>query len=1017
MGNRSILHAAGRLSVSLLIPLLLLGVTDVHAQTATITGRVTSAESGQPLPEAQVSVVGTSLGGLTNAEGRYTITGVPLGTVEVRAQYIGYETASQAVTLTADEPNVVNFQLGVGAISLEGVVITATGPQRKREVGTAVATINATEMVSKSAPTDVAALIQGNATGVTVSSSSGTVGNATNMRIRGNTSINLDNTPLVYVDGARISTDARDRSTGGAASDRMLDINPDDIQSIEIVKGPAAATLYGTQAAAGVIRITTKRGAAGRGRITVKTEYGVSWDPHDYPKRGWNPFMDLGPQYADTTYFIDSLKGSIDHPDSDLYYNPFRNGRHQKVTASVSGGSEQFGYFLSADYTDQDGVFVTNGQRAYNVRGNFNFKPTERLDVQFSNGFTSSNTAFNYNDGESWGFVGAPLLASPMWAPIMRTDPNGGGDRIMTCPRAFEEARLTGQPLAELTEMCDFDNTFSGRNNFARLKTMANELAVERYVGSGTLTWTPTEYLVSRATVGYDSYGERGFDMIPNHPLKIRDADPQRALSHVTGRILTVEGTTALRIGLTDNLASETTVGAQFYSSETRITSATGFNFPPGAETVGNSATTSGGEDYLAVRTLGLFLQQQLSWKDRLFITPGFRYDDNSAFGENLGAVIYPKISASWVISEEPWFPQFTDDLRLRGAWGKAGKQPGPYDAVTRLAATSVTLPDGSSASGFEPRRQGNDNLEPETGVELELGFDASFLRSRLGLDFTYFDKTTRNALVLRPVPPSVGFPEGVWSNVGEVVNKGIEAAVNGTVLETDKVSWNLRVAYTRLKSEITKLDAPIAIGGRGLQEHRQGYPFGAYFMRPVVFDASGNVVVEDEPVFVGQPTPKYDGSLSSTLSLFGNRLNLYGQLSFVGGHKTVNYTEVYLCRTAFHTCEAKYDRDANGQQTDMARLKSDPAANQQAYHFTYDADFARLRTLSLQYILPPSWTRRLGAETGSVSVVGNNLFLWTKYPGTDPEINSQGRQNASQREFFSAGQTQGVTFSLSLSF
>src|SRR5690606_2369327 len=156
----------------------------------------------------------------------------------------------------------------------------------------------ATEMVSKSAPTDVAALIQGNATGVTVSSSSGTVGNATNMRIRGNTSINLDNTPLVYVDGARISTDARDRSTGGAASDRMLDINPDDIQSIEIVKGPAAATLYGTQAAAGVIRITTKRGAAGRGRITVKTEYGVSWDPHDYPKRGWNPFMDLGPQYA-----------------------------------------------------------------------------------------------------------------------------------------------------------------------------------------------------------------------------------------------------------------------------------------------------------------------------------------------------------------------------------------------------------------------------------------------------------------------------------------------------------------------------------------------------------------------------------------------------------------------------------------------------------------------------------------------------------------------------------------------
>ena len=995
----------------------LLATSAVVAQNAgTIVGEVTDASTAAPLQGVEVGVVGSSLTSITNADGRYRIAGVPAGDVVVRARMLGYRSLTQPARLAAGGTATVNFELGVSVIALEGMVITATGAQRKREVSTAVSTVNTAELNEKISPINVTDLIQGQATGVTISSASGAVGNAANIRIRGNSSINLDNTPLVYVDGARISTDARDRSVGGADTDRMLDINPEDIESIEIVKGPAAATLYGTEAAAGVIRITTKKGKAGQAQITVRTEFGTNWDPNDYPMRAWNPYVDVGPEYADTTYYIDSLKGEAGFSGADSYYDPFRTGLSNKVSVAMRGGTDDYTYYTSFDRSDREGVFATNGQTAYNMRANFSFQPTENLEVQLSNGFTSSATDYNYNDGESWGYVGAPLLASPQWAPVSVRNPAGGGQAV-TCPRAYEEARVTGQSLSELTtSMCDFDRTFVGRNNYDRLKTMANQLEVERFVGSGTITYRPTGQWTNRFTAGYDSYGERGYDMIPNSPLKVRDSDPDRQVSHVQGRVLTLDATSSLRYEIGTDWAAETTVGGQFYRSQQDETDAHGINFPPGAETVGNSAATDGDEFFSEVRTLGFFLQQQFSFRDRLFITPAVRYDDNSAFGANLGSIIYPKIGASWVVSEEQWFPGFADQLRLRAAWGTAGKQPGPFDAVTLLAATSVTLPDGSSASGFEPRRLGNLNLKPETGVELELGFDANFLAGRLGLEFTYFDQVTRDALVLRPVPPSLGFVDGVWDNVGEVTNRGFEAALDGQLLQTEALDWSARLGYTYVSSEITELAAPIAIGGRGLQEHREGYAFGAYFMRPVTLDAAGNVVVADEREFVGQPTPKYDGSLSSTLTLFDN-LQLYAVAGFQGGNKTVNYTEVYQCRTAFHTCAAKYERDENGNPTEMARLKSDPAANFQPYHFTYDASFVRLRSLSARYRLPTAWAGVLRAQSASVNVTGTNLLLWTDYPGVDPEINSQGRENASQREFFSAGQTAGVTFGLNLSF
>lgn len=990
-----------------------------QAQTGTISGHVTDVGTKQPVIGVQIFLPSRNQGAVTDAEGRYTMVNVPAGPYEVRARRVGYQPATAQATVASGAVATVDFALTASVASLSQVVITAAGESRQREVGAAVSTINASDLQEKTGAKNISQLLQGNATGVTVTQSTGTVGAATNIRVRGNTSINLSNMPLVYVDGARINTNARDMGIGGGASDRFLDISPDDIENIEIVKGPAAATLYGTEAAAGVVRITTKRGSASRSQTTVTLDRGERWDANTYPDRAWNAHIDLGAQYKDTTYYINNLKGGTAMPDEGLYFNPFRTGDAYKVAIGTRGGTGTFGYYLGYDMNSQEGVFVTNEQKMHNLRSNLNFEPFKNTKLNLSTGFTTGNTAFNYGDGESWGFVGAAILGPPMWSPIMAADPTTGGAPMVTCPRALEEARLNGTALAaQTTATCVYDRTFQGSNNYARLATMDVQQRLERFTGSATMIHTLGSLLSTRLTAGYDSYTERGFNMIPNVPLKVTDSDPNRTVRDALSRSLTLEGSSTLTYDLPFSVQTQTTVGAQWYQTEQALTTGTSIGFPPGTATLGNGSQRDAGEGFTDVRTVGYYVQEQLGWRDRLFVTPAVRFDRNSAFGPNLGAIAYPKVSASWVVNEESWYPSFgVSELRLRGALGTSGKQPGPFDALTILTTRSVSLPDGSSQVGFSPSSLGNSDLKPERGQELELGFDAKMLHDRVRLEFTSFNKKTKDALVLRPLPPSTGFATGRWDNVGEVINKGVEVGLDADLLQNSAVTWNARLTYSGVSSKITKLDVPIAVGGRGLQEHRQGNEYGAYFMKPVSLDASGNVVVAPDAVNVGHPTPDYEGSLSNTLTFLDNKLSFFTQLGYSGGNKMIDYTEVYQCRTAFGTCPAKYERDAAGNQTPLAKLKSDPAANFQPYMFLYDDSFVRLRTISLSYIMPQRLASSIGASSANVSLIGTNFGLWTDYPGTDPEVNSQGRQNASARDFLSLGQPRSLTFSLRLAY
>ncbi len=966
------------------------------AQTSTVTGQVREASGGQPLPGAQVFIPGTNVGILTDAQGRYRLEGVPTGEVEVQVQMIGYRSDSRAVTVDAGQTVTLNFDLSVAAVSLEEVVVTATGEQRTRELGNAISTLDAGETLSKAPAVSLTDLLQGRITGVSIRPNSGSVGTASSIKIRGSSSLGLDNTPLIYVDGARIDNSNNiNAGVGGQTFTRLNDINPEDIASVEVVKGPAAATLYGTEASGGVIRITTKKGRSGQTQYTFRAEQGFSWDATKWWSVAWNPARGLGLDlltssdanpdgYAavkDTTYTLSLLEGA------GPFASPFRTGRRQTYGATVRGGGQQTTYFLSGDYTDATGDLPSNDSRQYQVRANFDADPSEKVHVSVSNGFVSSHARLPENDNNLFGIIGN-ALGNPWNGPLTRPDPTSGGAPVQSCFIAFEASRSSGLPLEQTT--ADFCGSpyFISTND--KIFTRVNDQELERYTGSGTLNYRPVGWLTNRFTVGYDEHSSQLRNLVPVDPELPFFNDSRGFISRLdaTTRDLTLEATSSVTANVTSALQSVTTVGAQWFRATTETTQAIGREFPAGSPSVGNSVTNEGDDAFFESRTLGLYAQEQLSWRDRLFVTPAVRFDDNSAFGSELGIKTYPRISVSWIASDAQWFPELFQTFKLRAAWGESGKQPGTTDALALLTPVAVAFR-GANVLGVTSNRPGNDQLKPETGKELEVGFDASILNGRVGLQLTYYDQRTEDAIVQRPDAPSLGFPGNRFVNVAEITNRGIEAELDLTAVSRPDLTWLWSATISTNRNRVTKLPEPIIFG---TQRHQQGYAFGSYFARPVTLAADGTPQVADDVAYLGQPTPTWEGSVSSTLGFF-SRFELYALVDYAGGHKLLNGLEAFSCGLfgggdQFGACPEIFGTDASGNPTNEALIKDAASAAGTEAPFVYDATFAKLRTLSLNVHLPERWLSLWGAHDATLTLSGQNLATWTKYPGTDPEVN-----------------------------
>src|SRR5712691_7892881 len=760
------------------------------AQQGAVVGRVTDQTTGQPLVNARITVPGTSLLAATNADGRYRLANVPPGQVTVRATLLGYAAGHQTVTLGPGETAEADFPLQLAAFSLDEVVVTATGDQTKKEVGNSVARIDAAKQVEQSATPTFTDLLNAHAAGVQVLPGNQT-GSPSRVRIRGTNSLSLNNEPVYVVDGVRIVSANRSSSVCGvgcAPPSRVNDLNSDEIESIEVVKGPSATALYGTDAANGVVVITTKRGKPGPARWTVYTEQGAITDNNDYPiaYRGWR----TGTTPATTSIatngvqcFLTQRAAGTCRQDSVTTYNLFTDpaaspngtGNREQYGVQVSGGSDQVRYFLSGGWENEvgmlglppfaqqrlqvsrsltstsaipDDLMHPNALRRTSVRANIQANLTPRIDVSASTGFISSALRVPPTDNNTTG-----LLSNGLGGPGNKN--NGRwGFRAFTPDEMFSEAIQQG---------------------------------INRFIGSATANWRPTSWLVGKATGGVDFADRVDTDLCQRTQCVnfgtvksgFKEDDRTNFFTYTADASLTAV------YRLSSSFASRTAAGVQYFKNVFDRNGAFGRGLPPGATTVTPDSVQFADESTDISKTLGFFVEQYFGYKDRLFVTGALRADNNSAFGANFKAVYYPKLSVSYVLSEEPFFPKWhwVNSLRLRGAIGASGVQPGTTDAARFFLGGTANL-DGADTPALIFSAIGNPNLRPERAREYEFGGDATQFDNRFNLELTYYNKRTKDALIARIVAPSAGASTTRFENLGAVVNRGVEGVLNVRVLD-----------------------------------------------------------------------------------------------------------------------------------------------------------------------------------------------------------------------------------------
>ena len=950
-------------AVIALAPTTAAGAQDAP-QRGPIAGVVVDAQTGVPIGNAQVGVPSAGIGTTTGADGRFRMADVPGPRATLSIRRFGYRGISETVAIGRTDLRITMSQ---ATRVLDEVVITGTAePVERRSLGNSVTKINAASVQQIAPARDISSLINGRAPGVVMVAGSGAVGAGPRFRIRGSSSLSLSDQPLIYIDGVRMASDVSTGPTtqffGSAVVSRLNDLNPDDIESIEVVKGPAAATLYGTEANNGVIQIITKRGRAGRTVFSSDFRRGTAWFNDAQERIGYN--LNRDPVTGE-------IKRWSAVEQEEARGTPlFKNGGSQAYNLALSGGSPAVRYQLSSGYENSKGIEPTNDLWRYTGRANVSLAVSPVLDVNTSIGLTQSKNHLPLEAGGGMWFSAffgqAPRNASE------------------TLRRGF----FSAPPEA-------FWNAFE---NFQR---------VGRATSSITISHRGGEIFSQRLTAGYDDTGEDNTGITQRMGPELRQffGNPvdQNGGKTTRRRQLTVgsvDYAATLKTRLPMGMVASSSGGAQFFRRNTYALLARGEGFPTaGLTQVDAAATTFGGEAFITNTTLGFYGQEQLSFRDRIYLTAALRVDNNSAFGENASWVKYPKLSAAWVASDEPWWHLTAiSQFKLRAAYGETGQQPANFSALRTFSAITT----GSGGSGVTPNSIGNADLRPEVGKETEVGFDASLFDDRFGVEFNAYRRTTTDAILAATVAPSSGFAGTQFTNIGELSTRGVELQAHGTVFRRGGFALESNVNISRNGSEIKDLGGPAFIGTANIRQ-QVGYPVGSYFDYRVVsaeFNANGttrNAMCDDDKggvtaclnatggviaprVFYGRSDPSSEGSFSSTAS-FGQRFRLYGLVDWKRGHTQLNNNARVKCQI-FRLCPENLDP-----------LKYDPALIAQydspnlLRNFVYaDASFAKLRELSVAFLLPNGVTSRAGATSGTLTLSGRNLHTWTGWTGVDPE-------------------------------
>jgi TonB-linked SusC/RagA family outer membrane protein len=962
------------------IGLLVLSTT-VWAQEREITGRVLSAETGVGVPGAVVSVLGTRLAVLADGTGNFRVR-VPSGVVTLEARSIGYRTAQATLPVGRDS---VTLALGTDVLGLDELVVTgrATNVSR-RNLANAVATVSAEDMARAPAES-IEKSLQGKVAGATIDANSGAPGGGVQVRLRGITTINGEADPLYVIDGVIVSNadipsnaNAVTEAAGGsnpsltqdAVVNRIVDINPYDIESIEILKGPSAAAIYGSKAANGVIIITTRRGRPGEATFALTQRVGFYDLSNKIEMRQFETVDEAVAAFGEGVrpYF-----GANGAPLATFDLEEQLAGRNSpsyETAISVSGGSETTRLFASGLWKKDAGIIENTGFDKQGVRVNLDQRIGERLDLSFGTNLlhTLANRGLTNNDNSGTSFY-MVFPFTPSFVDLRRTAAD-------TFP----------------------NNPFERSNPLETAALMQNDEDVWRFITSGNATFqalTGDRHSLQLLVNGGVDYFAQENELLFPPELQFEPADGlpgTSLLSNSSNRKLNVSGNIVHSYNATDAAWRATTsAGIQFEDDDLNIARIISRNLIAGKPNVDAGTNIEVLEERQRVKDMGLYLQEEvLLLDDRLLVSGGVRADRSSANGDPGKFAIFPKGAASYRFAEP-----FTgvDELKLRAAVGQSGNRPLFGQKFTRLAGNrNVEGLPGLLVDGTA----GDPDIQPERQTEIEGGIDAVLFGDRATLVVTGFQKTITDLLLQRELAPSSGFVLQIF-NGGKLRVRGLEVALEAQPLRSERADWFTRVTFYRDRSEIVDLPVPtFRTGGFGTN-------LGAFEIAQgqSATQIVANVVEADTVAVrpVGDANPDFRMALSNDLR-FGN-LSFFGLLDWQQGGTVVNLTKLLFDfgqNTPDYADDPRYvDRIGPVVIDDTITLgeRRVRGFGSETRPYIEDASYLKLRELSVAYDIPAGVTQALlpAVSSARISLSGRNLLTFTKYSGLDPEVSNFGNQ------------------------
>lgn len=986
-----------RMAAALLLALGLAARPAAAQDSYTLSGTVVDAATQRPLGDVSVTLRGTQARTVTNAQGQYTLVArVSPGAYTLAFAQLGRGAATRAVTLGAEHAvQVPPVTLSETALQLEGIVATGTGaPSERREVGNTVATVSG-EAVNR-APGAVAVdqALQGKITGAVINQNTGQPGGGISIRLRGTNSILGNAEPLIVIDGVLVNntSDAlvglgANATRGNAAlSNRLSDVPPGDIERVEVLKGAAAAALYGSRANAGVIQIFTRRGRTGRPAVSFRTDLSAASTDERLPIN-----MVTVANRADSAASGGTIKVGSTVPRFDYQDQLFRTGLGTSNELSVSGGTESgTQYYLSGNWNRTDGILRGTDYNRAGVRARLNQRLSSLFEVGATLSYLRTKTDFVPEGEQIQGVLTSVLFTPPYFDPTFND----------------ETGRYPYSPVI-------------GTNPLDVVNNWVANSEVNRFLGSAQATFTPVRDLTFTYLFGLDQGQEQNvyyqppfstslaFTGLIQNPVR----DVRKFNSDLTG---------TWEHGFSGDLRLTSTAGMRYTNDRVNVVRAAASDLPPGGSEVVVGAVQTASQSITELVTLGGFLQERLSLRDRLFLTAGMNVEGSSAFGADERWQLFRRLAASYSLSDEPFFRdsglgRLFSTLRLRTAWGETGGQP-PTEYASQNTYVNVSF---AGRPGLRPNLVApNPDLKPERQREWEGGFDVGILHDRVSAEFTYYDKATSDLVLSVPLALTTGF-SSQFQNIGKLSNRGVEVTLSSVNAQGNRFGWTSRLGVAANRNRIEKLNASTdTLVFDYLNAVIEGQPIGVFLGAYYPRDANGNIILtgprnsggfpatvpadqriptrargfnparNDSSIvlrkILGDPNPDFTASLQNTFTFFGN-VELSVLLDGRFGNDVANFTRRsgdFFGSSANAGIESRGDTAAGTftRNTDRNLLYEE---------FIEDGSFVKLREVALQFRFEQPWVRRFtGARTATLRLAGRNLHTWTSYSGLDPEIN-----------------------------